>query len=391
VDPNRSLDNPASMGERRDEIQSWRGGPRPFAEESNLRRALLPILIVVVGVGLIISLFRGPIAMRVMRAVLESNLAADPFDAFDDGLHVVLCGASGPLVDRDRSGPCLAIIAGRKLYMVDVGAGAYRSLSAQGLQPGLVEAVFLTHFHSDHISGLAELGVMRWVGGSWKTPLPVYGAEGLREITSGLNQAFRLDAVFRSAHHGSEVVPPTGAGLSAKTFPEPELGTSTIVFDRDGLRVAAFRVDHDPVKPAIGYRFDYEGRSVVVSGDTSKSANLERFAKGVDLLVHEALSPTLMGLVEEVATEQGVAGIAKVSRDVLNYHATPVEAAESAQTTGAKHLLYYHIVPPTPLPGLASVFLEGVADAYAGPVTLGRDGTMISLPSGSERVIVVSE
>jgi len=357
----------------------------------NLRRALLPILIVVVGAGLILSLFRGPIAMQVMRAVLEGNLAANSVDSFEDGLHVVLCGSSGPLVDRDRSGPCLALIAGSKLYMVDVGAGAYRSLSIQGLQPGAVEAVFLTHFHSDHISGLAELGVMRWVGGSWKTPLPVHGAEGLGEITSGLNQAFRLDAVYRSAHHGSEVVPPTGAGLAAQTFAEPDLGDSTLVLDRDGLLVTAFRVDHDPVKPAVGYRFDYKGRSVVVSGDTSKSANLETFATGVDLLVHEALSPTLMGLIEEVATEQGVSGIAKVAQDVLNYHATPVEAAESAQAAGAKHLLYYHIVPPTPLPGLASVFLEGVSDAYSGPVTLGRDGTTISLPSGSERVIVVSE
>jgi ribonuclease Z len=348
-------------------------------------------LIIVVGVGLIISLFRGPIAMQVMRTVLEANLAADPFESFEDGLHVVLCGSSGPLVDRDRSGPCLAIIAGEKLYMVDVGAAAYRSLSAQGLQPGLVEAVFLTHFHSDHISGLGEFGVMRWVGGSWTTPLPVHGAEGLNEITSGLNQAFRLDAVYRSAHHGSEVVPPSGAGLSARSFAEPELGDSSVIFDEDGLRVTAFRVDHDPVKPAVGYRFDYKGRSVVVSGDTSKSANLERFATGVDLLVHEALSPTLMGLIEEVATQQGVSGIAKVARDVLNYHATPVEAAESAQTTGAKHLLYYHIVPPTPIPGMASVFLEGVAEAYDGPVTLGRDGTTISLPAGSERVIVVSE
>ncbi len=360
-------------------------------EKITLRKVLLPILIVVVGIGLMVSFLRGPISMQIMRAVLATNLAADPLESFEDGLHVVLCGSSGPLVDPARSGPCLAIIAGDKLYVVDAGAGAYRNLAAQGLQPGIVQAVFLTHFHSDHISGLAELGVMRWVGGAWTTPLPVFGAEGLDEIADGLNKAFRLDALYRFAHHGSEVAPPTGSGLAARTFAEPPLGISTLVFEEDGLRVSAFRVDHDPVKPAVGYRFEYGGRSVVVSGDTSKSANLERFAVGVDLLVHEALSPTLMGLVEEAAKEQGVPNLEKISGDVLTYHVTPVEAAESAATTGAKHLLYYHIVPPTPIPGLATVFLDGVEDVYSGPVTLGRDGTTISLPSGSDQVIVVKD
>lgn len=346
---------------------------------------------IAVGIGLVVSFFRGPIAMQVTSTALETNIARDPLESFEDGLHVVLCGSSGPLPDPSRSGPCLAIIAGDKLYLVDAGEGAYRNLSAQGLQSGAVEAVFLTHFHSDHIGGLGELGVMRWVGAAWTTPLPVYGAEGINEVTSGLNQAYRLDAVYRSAHHGSEVAPPSGSGLAAQAFSEPADGASAVVVDQDGLRVTAFRVDHDPVKPAVGYRFDYKGRSVVVSGDTSKSANLERFATGVDLLVHEALSPELMGLIRQAALEAGVSNIAKVAEDVLNYHATPVEAAESAETAGAKHLLYYHIVPPTPVPGLASVFLDGVADAYGGPVTLGKDGTTISLPAEGDQIVVVSE
>jgi ribonuclease Z len=356
-----------------------------------LRRVLLPVLILVVGVGLIVSIFQGPIALQIMRTVLENNLTSDRFEPYPDGLHVVLCGSGGPLPDPSRSGPCLALIAGEKLFVLDPGAGAYRNLAAQGLQPGDIEAVFLTHFHSDHIGGLGELGVMRWAGGAWTTPLPVFGAEGIREVTSGLNQTFRLDAVYRSAHHGSQVVPPSGAGLSARSFSEPALESSTVVFDESGLQVSAFRVDHDPVKPAIGYRFDYRGRSIVVSGDTSKSANLERFATGVDLLVHEALSPELMGVVQDAAAAAGNARLEKISQDVLNYHATPVEAAESAEAAGAKHLLFYHIVPPMPIPGLDSVFLAGVSDAYGGPVTLGRDGTTISLLAGDDQIRVISE
>ncbi|MEE8166647.1 MAG: MBL fold metallo-hydrolase [Myxococcota bacterium] len=359
--------------------------------DSRVRRALLPFLILVVGVGLVVSMFQGSIAMRVMRSAIERNIAADSLESFPDGLHVVLCGAGGMLPDPTRAAACLAIIAGERIYLVDAGSSAARSLAAQGIQPVRIEAVFLTHFHSDHIDGLGELSVLRWAGGSSTTPLPVYAAEGIAQITAGLNQVYRLDAVYRTSHHGPEVMPPSGSGLAPRSFSEPAPGSSTIVFDEGGLRVSAFRVDHSPVKPAVGYRFDYKGRSLVVSGDTSKSANLERFATGVDLLIHEALSPTLMKLIGEVAEKAGNHSMEQIAGDVLTYHASPVEAAETAQSVGAKHLLYYHIVPPLPIPGLASVFLEGVSDAYGGRVTLGRDGTTISLPSGSDLVLVVSE
>jgi len=143
-----------------------------------------------------------------------------------------------------------------------------------------------------------------------------------------------------------------------------------------------------PVRPAVGYRFEYGGRSLVVSGDTAKSANLEAQAKGVDLLVHEALAPQLVKRLHDAAEAAGRANVAKITNDILDYHATPVEAAESAQATGAKHLLFYHVIPPLPLPGLDRVFLEGVSDAFDGGVTLGRDGTLISLPKGSQAVEV---
>jgi ribonuclease Z len=151
-----------------------------------------------------------------------------------------------------------------------------------------------------------------------------------------------------------------------------------------------FKVEHPPILPAVGYRFEYGGRSVVVSGDTRKSANVELHARGVDLLVHEALSPELMGVIQGAAEAVGNLGIAKIAGDVLDYHATPVEAAEIAESAGVGHLLYYHVVPPMPIPGLQAVFLKGVSEAYHGPVTLGRDGTSISLPAGSENIHVTS-
>lgn len=353
-----------------------------------MRKVLLVFVLIFVAIGMVAAFFRGPIALRVMGAVLERAFNASPTASRPDGLHVILCGAGGPLPDPNRSGPCVVVIAGQHIYLVDAGSGAARSLARQGVQPPLIEAVFLTHFHSDHFDGLGELGMLRWTGGGHELPLPVIGAEGVAEITGGLNQAYRLDAVYRTAHHGAEVAPPTGAGFVPRTYAEPVDGEARVVLEEEGLRVTMFKVDHSPASPAVGYRFDYKGRSVLLSGDTSKSRNLERFAEGVDLLVHEALSRELMGVVENMAKKTGNARIARIAVDVLDYHASPVEAAEIAAAVGAGHLLFYHIVPPTPIPGLASVFLEGVSTAYDGPVTLGENGTSISLPVGSDRIIV---
>ena len=356
-----------------------------------MRRFLVLLSMIVLGIGAVVWFFRGPISLRVMRVALETNMKADSIGELPDGLHVTLCGAGGPLPDRARSGPCVAVVAGDSLYLVDAGSGAARNLIAVGYQPLQVEAVFLTHFHSDHIDGLGELGMLRWTAGSHRLPLPIYGAEGVREITQGLNQAYRLDAIYRTAHHGPKTVPPTGSGFSVRDFPEPADGVATVVLEKDGLRVTMFKVDHPPIVPAVGYRFEYGGRSVVVSGDTKKSDNLTLHAQGVDLLVHEALSPELMGVIQGSAAAVGNRGLAKIASDVLDYHASPVEAAEVAESAGAGHLLYYHIVPPMPIPGLSTVFMKGVAEAYGGPITLGRDGTSISLPSGSDEIRVLSQ
>jgi ribonuclease Z len=216
----------------------------------------------------------------------------------------------------------------------------------------------------------------------------VFGPAGVEEVVAGFTRAYQQDVAYRVAHHGPATVPPTGAGMTAQPFAPPAAGEAPVVWESNGLRVTAFAVDHEPVRPAVGYRFEYGGRSLVVSGDTAKSANLEAQARGVDLLVHEALAPQLVKRMNAAATAAGRANLAKITADIPDYHTTPVEAAEIAQAAAAKHLLFYHVVPPLPLPGLDRVFLEGVSDAFEGGVTLGRDGTLISLPKGGSAVEV---
>jgi ribonuclease Z len=333
---------------------------------------------------------RAPIALRVMERGLARTMSADPIAELPDGLHVLLCGAGGPLPDPVRSGPCVAVVAGKTLVVVDAGTGGARNLQRTGFVPGRVEAVFLTHFHSDHIDGLGELAMLRWTGGQHADPLPVHGPEGVEEVVAGFAEAYRQDAGYRVAHHGAATVPPSGAGAVARPFPLPKPGEAPVVFEAAGLTVRAFAVDHAPVAPAVGYRFDYAGRSVIVSGDTKRSANLEARAQGVDLLVHEALSPELVGRLHAAAEAAGRTNLAKITADIPDYHTSPVEAAGIARAAGVRHLLFYHVVPPLPVPGLDRVFLEGVADAYDGGVTLGRDGTFLTLERGANRVAVSS-
>lgn len=353
-----------------------------------MRRILVTLLALVAVVAALAWTFRAPLALRAFHAGLSRALTGDPIAELPEGLHVVLCGAGGPLPDPLRSGPCTAIVAGRTLLVVDSGTGGARNMQRLGVPPGQVAAVFLTHFHSDHIDGLGELALLRWAGGAHAEPLPVYGPDGVREVTRGFDRAYAADARYRVAHHGADVVPPSGAGLEGHPFPVPQAGEPIVVYDAHGLRVTAFRVEHEPVDPAVGYRFDYAGRSVVVSGDTRKSAEVERHAQGVDLLVHEALVTRLVAVMTEAASNADRQNLAKIMSDIPSYHTTPVEAAGIAQAAGVRHLLYTHVVPPLLLPGMESVLLEGVSDAYTGPVTVGRDGTMVSLPANSDAIEV---
>ena len=140
----------------------------------------------------------------------------------------------------------------------------------------------------------------------------------------------------------------------------------------------------------MGYRFSYKGRSLLITGDTVKFANIEQFAKGVDLLVHEALAPNLVMMMHEAAKRNDNAILAKITVDVLDYHASPVEAAETARDAGVGHLLYYHIVPPLVIPGQKALYLDGAEDIFP-DYTIGQDGVSFTLPAGSDEIRLTAE
>jgi ribonuclease Z len=323
---------------------------------------------------------RERIAMALYARGAERAMATNSLDGLPDGLHAAFCGTGSPLPDPDRAGPCLAVIAGKRLIIVDAGEGAARNLSLMGLPASRIERVLLTHFHSDHIDGLGALALQHWVQANAATPLLLQGPVGVGQVAAGFNGAYTIDSGYRTAHHGAGVVPPSGFGLSPRAFALP--GDSAVIVNDGGLKITAFRVDHSPVEPAVGYRFDYAGSCITVSGDTAQSVTLARIAQGCDLLVHEALQPRLTRVLGASARRAGNEGLAKVMADIEDYHTSPELAADTAAKANVKALALTHIVPPLRLAGLEDAFLGDAKDRFSGELWIADDREIVSLPAG---------
>ena len=140
------------------------------------RYVVLVVMLIIGGVGFS---QRDALVTRLLQAGIDRQFSLATIDSLGDGLHIALCGAGSPLPAPKASGPCVAVLAGGALYVVDVGTESPRNLTRMGWAASALEGVFITHFHSDHIDGLGELMTMRWAVGSFNSPLPVYGPSGI--------------------------------------------------------------------------------------------------------------------------------------------------------------------------------------------------------------------
>ena len=167
--------------------------------------------------------------------------------------------------------------------------------------------------------------------------------------------------------------------------PGPE--EKVTVYDRDGLKISAFLVNHDPVEPAYGYRIEYGGRAAVISGDTARVENMVRFSKGADVLVHESLNRDMVEMLGKALDASGNSRAGTMARQVIAYHTSPVEAAAIAKEAGVPLLVFTHEVPPLRNALMRKMFMRGVKEARGeGKTILGRDGLLISLPKGSKDI-----
>jgi ribonuclease Z len=322
---------------------------------------------------------------RGFNRLVSENVGIDRSAELPDGLHVYICGAGSPLPDPKRSGPCIGVLAGQQAFVFDTGTGGARNLGPMRFPVGRIETVFLTHLHSDHIDGLGEMLLGTWINGGRATPTQVAGPIGTSKVVEGFNSAYELDSTYRTAHHGDDIANPAGFGGAAMEFATDR--NNLIVYDKGDVKITAFKVTHDPVEPAFGYRIDYKDRSISISGDTAYDPNIATASKGVDVLFHEALNMEMVKTMQAGAEANDNPRMAKIFGDILDYHTSPVEAAKIAKAASAKELVLYHIVPMLPNDALIPMFVKGMTEEFDGRITVSEDGTIIRLPSGSDTII----
>jgi ribonuclease Z len=252
------------------------------------------------------------------------------------------------------------------MLLFDCGRGVPTAISRMAIAPADVTKVFLTHLHSDHVIALPELYLFPWASQGRSTPFHVWGPDGTKAMMANLQKAFAFDIHIR--RDVDEKFSADGIRVVSTDIREG------VVYRATGVTVTAFLVDHAPVKPAFGYRVDYQNRSVVMSGDTRPSENLIKYAKGADLLIHEAglwkQDPRLVGPADEpFPGNRGTRGEARI---IAEHHTDPAEAGKIFERVKPGLAVFSHYSAGAPI-------LPLVRQSYSGPVELGEDGMTIEI------------
>jgi ribonuclease Z len=274
-----------------------------------------------------------------------------------NNIRVTLLGtASGPRVHVGKAGISTLVEAGGERFLFDAGRGFMHRLVEAGFPMSAVTKLFLTHLHSDHVIGVPDLMLSPWSAApERKVPLEIWGPEGTRAMMGHLEEAFAFDVHMR--RDVDERFSPDGIRMVAQDIREGK------IYERNGVTVTAFLVTHGLVKPSYGYRVDYAGRSVALSGDTSPSDNLVAVCKGVDVLIHEAIDPDLLRSL--VPNQERRASI--VAR-----HTTPEQSAQIFNRVSPRLAVFSHS------PGTAAI-VEQTRRSYPGRMEMGEDLMVIDI------------
>lgn len=304
---------------------------------------------------------------------------ADAFEAElldPERITVVTVGTGSP-VPSDRAQTCTAVFVGGKFFLFDVGDRAQPTAESLGLPLTELDAIFVTHFHSDHIADLGEAISRSWIVGRTE-PLTVYGPEGIEPIVNSFAQIYAPDVQYRVDHHGSDVFPVADLSVSAETVEHDVAGT--VVYDQDGVVVRAFTVEHEPIDPALGYRVEYRGRSVGISGDTTDVEGFRALAMDNDVLVSEILEH---GYVRDLACALDDADDvrnSKIFQDIRDYHTGAETLGRLAQEAGVNTLMLTHMVPSLAPSQATRRFKPAIeAGGFTGTLIVSEDGSTVVL------------
>ena len=285
--------------------------------------------------------------MNIFRASIVVMGFLSTSTSIAQDLEVTLLGTGTPRPSLDRLGPSTLVRRGNTVVLVDVGRGAFQRLSQLNVPYGDIDAIYLTHLHSDHVVGLPDLWLTGWLFSNRDSALTIYGPKGTADLVQNMRAAFAFDLHTRSTHESQAL---SGAELRVI---EVEDGSA---FNVEDFRVTAVEVDHHKVVPAFGYKIAFGNKTVAISGDTRYSENFVKYAMNVDLLIHEvmATSPHVPPAVQSV----------------MEWHSSPSDVARIFSTTKPKLAVLSHLI----LAGVSeSQLFDEVKSEYTGRFVVGTD------------------
>ena len=275
-------------------------------------------------------------------------------------MDVILLGTGSPIPSPNRAGPATLVKAGGMNLLADCGRGVVMRLAAVGVGPAAISAVLLTHMHSDHITDLNDIITTHWVMNTAPTPLKVFGPKGAKALVEATLAMLAFDVKYRLDHHED-----LNAGPNIETT-ELEPGDSFTVGD---CAISAHRTDHSPVFPTLGYRIEHAGGVVALAGDTVPCPELDVLCRDADIYVQTVIRDDL---VKRVPLQR--------LQDILDYHSTVEQAAQTAERAGVRTLMMTHYVPNL-MPGQEDAWRDIARPHFKGEIVLGDDLTSVSVPA----------
>ena len=273
-------------------------------------------------------------------------------------MDVILLGTGSPIPNPQRAGPATLVRAGGVNLLADCGRGVVMRLAAAGVSPATISAVLLTHMHSDHITDLNDIITTHWVTNQAPTALRVFGPIGARALVEATLAMLAFDVKYRIDHHDD-----LNAGPWVETT-ELSPGDSFAVAD---FTISAHRTDHSPVFPTLGYRIERAGGAVALAGDTVPCPELDEMCRDADVYVQTVIRDDMVRRVPSVRLQ-----------DILDYHSTVEQAAQTAQRAGVRTLMLTHYVPPL-MPGQEEEWRAIARPHFSGEIVLGDDLTSVSV------------
>jgi ribonuclease Z len=274
-------------------------------------------------------------------------------------MQVTILGSGSPIPDAARAGPATLVRAAGQAFLFDCGRGVLMRAAAAGVAPAGLTRVLLTHLHSDHTSDFNDVVTTRWVTTFEPNPLPVIGPPGTQSYADATLAMLEHDIGYRLAHHDDLNWRP---GIDVTELAEG------VAYEEGGVRITAAPTDHRPVEPTVGYRIEADGAVVVIAGDTTPCDGLDRLCAGADLYVQTVVRRSM---VEAVPIARFL--------DILDYHSTIEDAADTAARAGVGTLVLNHPVP-APLPGTEDEWIQEARAVFGGEVVLAHDLLDIDLP-----------